>query len=806
VQAGPTLPTEEPVHSLTGWLRSLSDSDLLEALRRRPDLALPAPVDLPTLASRASVRTSLSRALDALDAFTLRVIEVIVAIGPDTDVATVTDWFRPQDHSAVEGALGQLRRGLLIWQEQERIHSVGALAEVLGRYPAGLGRRAHELFSSVNDISLSQLLRQLRLPPATQPNSGRAAAAQILASAPAAIGASSPAQLAILRRLADGPPVGTLRNAAGAAGMPRPGTDQDPNTPARELVAAGLLVPTDRDTVELPREIALLLREVPAGPVRPTPPEIATRDREPSVIDRGGATTVMETVRITGVLLDTIAEGPPSLLRSGGIGVRDLRRLARQLDIAESVTGVLLEVAFEAGLLASSSGMEAVYLPTTEFDVWQRRSVAERWVSLASAWLGMTRLPALIGQRDERDRTIAPLSAEVERHSAPALRLQLLGLLTALAPGRTPVSTADVLDRLAYDSPRRASANRDVAASALEEAAAIGLTGYGAITGYSRALLDGAVNGAPRGEHNAADALAVTLPEPVGEFLLQPDLTAVVPGPPTTELQRLLRATAELESAGGASVYRVSPTSLRRALDGGMSGSDLTQFFSAYSRTPVPQALQYMINDVASQHGRLRAGTATSYLRCDDESLLDRAAADARLDALNLTRIAPTVLISPAGISSVLERLRAAGFAPAAESGDGVIVTLASDAARLPGRPHSRIARVRQTTVDDHQLAEVVSRIRSSERIASAVRRSTSRVSQEVPGVTSASILELLRTAVRESRTIALGYVDDTGTGSQQTLMPISVGGGMVRGHSPEDSRLRSFPLQRITTVSLLDL
>jgi len=95
--------------------------------------------------------------------------------------------------------------------------------------------------------------------------------------------------------------------------------------------------------------------------------------------------------------------------------------------------------------------------------------------------------------------------------------------------------------------------------------------------------------------------------------------------------------------------------------------------------------------------------------------------------------------------------------------------------------------------------------LRASERLAAAVTNATSRVTQQVPGVTSASILELLRTAVREDLTIAIGYVDDTGTPSQRTLLPISLGGGMLRGHDPDDGRLRSYPLQRITTVSLLD-
>src|SRR4029079_19781150 len=128
------------------------------------------------------------------------------------------------------------------------------------------------------------------------------------------------------------------------------------------------------------------------------------------------------------------------LLRAGGLGVRELRRLSRVLEVAEPVTALLLEVAFEAGLVSHSTTVDPVYLPTTEFDAWVRRDTAERWVQLASGWLSMTRLPSLVGARDDRDKTIAALSADVERHSAPALRLQLLGLLAELSPGQAPAA------------------------------------------------------------------------------------------------------------------------------------------------------------------------------------------------------------------------------------------------------------------------------------------------------------------------------------------------------------------------------
>ncbi|CAN5593122.1 helicase-associated domain-containing protein [soil metagenome] len=811
----------EPPRSLTDWLRRSTDAELVALLRRRPDLALPAPVDIATLAARAGVRSSIARALDGLDAFTLRVLEVAVGLGDAVTLPEIAEWFdaAPGPSGPVASAVHRLRDWLLLWGADDDLHPVCAVRDVLGPYPVGLGRTSEQLYSMVNDLTLAPLLRALGLPAASQPRSGSMAAAAVVDSLDELLAASGEAELSILRRLAAGPPIGTLRNAtqpsAGAVASARAALgasapdgrarSAEQANPARDLLDRGLLVPVDRDTVELPREVALRLRRVPAGEVSALPPELAAVERGSTVIDGGGATAVLETVRLTEVLLDAIAADPPAQLRAGGLGVREVRRLTKLLDTDESITVLLIEVAYEAGLLSVTTHVDPTYLPTTEYDAWLRRATPARWVQLAAAWLAMTRLPSMIGERDDRDKTIAPLSAEVERHSAPGLRLQLLRMLVELPPGQAPGSDDEILTRLAWLAPRRASTSLQYARAMLAEAALLGVTCYGAITGYTRALVDGVETGAARAELNATDVLGIALPASVEEFLLQPDLTAVVPGPPTAALRQLLGAAADLESTGGASVYRISPTSLRRALDGGRSGSDLLQFFTSYSRTPVPQALQYLINDVASQHGRLRSGAATSYLRCDDEALLDRVMQDPSSDVLGLRRIAPTVVISSAAVSVLLERLRAGGFAPAAESSDGAIVTLATEAPRVPARQHSRLARVRATTVGDTQLSEVVSRLRAGERLAAAVTQSTSRVSQQIPGVTSASILELLRSAIRAERTIALGYVDDTGTPSQRILMPISLGGGMIRGHDPEDARLRSYPLQRVTTVSVLD-
>ncbi|NEB14159.1 helicase-associated domain-containing protein, partial [Streptomyces coelicoflavus] len=128
----------------------------------------------------------------------------------------------------------------------------------------------------------------------------------------------------------------------------------------------------------------------------------------------------------------------------------------------------------------------------------------------------------------------------------------------------------------------------------------------------------------------AARLLAPLFPEPLDHVLLQADLTAVAPGPLERGLADVLGVLADVESKGGATVYRFTPGSVRRALDAGQSAAGLHTFLARHSRTPVPQPLTYLIDDVARRHGRLRVGAASAYVRCDDDATLDEILADKR--------------------------------------------------------------------------------------------------------------------------------------------------------------------------------
>lgn len=210
-------------------------------------------------------------------------------------------------------------------------------------------------------------------------------------------------------------------------------------SPVRWLVDNRLLVPisngssTTSGTVELPREVGLLLRRDsgPLGPLRTSPPPVAAAPREAKAVDSAGAGQTMEVVRHTEGLLEQLAAEPAPVLRSGGIGVRDLRRLARTAGLDEPTTALLLEVAYAAGLAGEMElpgvtttryGADQQVLPTGGYEVWRAASLAQRWEQLARAWLTMTRQVGLVGRRDDRDRPITALSAEVERAGAPPTR------------------------------------------------------------------------------------------------------------------------------------------------------------------------------------------------------------------------------------------------------------------------------------------------------------------------------------------------------------------------------------------------
>lgn len=751
-----------PGTALADWLRGLDDDALAGLLRARPDLAVPAPADSAVLATRAGGLASVARACEDFDRFTLAALTAFVVAGADrTPVsrAAVVALLGPDvPPRRARDALEPLRRRGLVWGEDEALTVVPAAREIVGPYPGGLGRPSPDLDGTDIGARLAELSEQ---------------------------------ELRVLRALAAAPPVGSTRDAAEVPPLDRA------RTPVQRLLARGLLRRIDAGTVELPAQVGLVLRgDRPLGQLELNEPELPVRSRDGSVVDSTAAGAVLDLLRHVANLLAEWSEQPPTVLRTGGLGVRDLRRTARQLEIEESAVALLAEVSVAAGLVTSAeeSANNLLWLPTVAADAWLAARPEQRWAKLADAWLGLPRLPGLAGSRDDRDRPLVPLSDELRRPQAPVQRRRVLDALAQLPTGSGIERADDLAAVLAWRSPRQGGRRRDeVTTWTVEEATTLGLVALGACTSAGRALL-------LEGPVTAALTLAAALPEPVDHVLVQADRTVVAPGPLEPDLAREIGLVADVESAGGATVYRLTEATVRRALDAGRSAADLHELLRTRSRTPVPQSLTYLIDDVARRHGRLRGGAAASFLRCDDEAVLTELQAHPVAIRAELRRLAPTVLVSQLPLTQLLTELRSAGFSPIAEGADGQVLDLRAGPRRAAARPRPARRPPVPQALSAEQLTALVRGIRAGDAAAAAPLGPV----LATRGVSTGDTLELLQGAAHSGSSVWIGYVNAQGVASRQIVQPVSIGGGVLEGFDHSRGELRRFPLHRIISAAVV--
>ncbi|MFN8077703.1 MAG: helicase-associated domain-containing protein [Kineosporiaceae bacterium] len=824
------MPADRPraPRTLADALRARSEASLVRLLRARPDLAVPPPPDLGTLATRAASRPAVRHVLDTLSTAHLQVLEVLAVLPePCTAAGVARTWGAPAAQ-----VLADLDDLALVWGTPRALHLVRTVRDMLGPHPAGLGPPLAEALDRRSPARLAALLDDLGLP--AQPDPPRAAAAlaahlgspgvltALLAQAP-------PGTRDLLDRLVWGPPVGAVADAdrevrtatlAGAAA-----------SPVDWLLAHGVLAVADAGHVVLPREIGLALRggRVHAHP-SPTPPALPTVGADESRVAASAAAAAAEAVRLVGDLAQAWSQAPPGVLRAGGVGVRELRRTAQVLDVDPRVVAVLVEVALAAGLIADDGEADPRFAPTPAYDLWLTESTGRRWTWLADAWLSSPAAAHLVGARDARDAVVAAGSPATHQPGAAALREEVLGAFAAgCAPGRAAEGgraglAAWALTRATWSRPRRPAAHlADAVAGLLEEAELLGLLALGAPAPTLRAVVrddrtapEEEAWDAAAGEaawDAAAQAVDAALPPPVDHLLLQADLTAVAPGPLVADLQATMDTLADVDSRGGATVYRFSAASVRRGLDLGMSGEEILGLLRAASRTGVPQPLEYLVADVARRHGTLRVGAAQSFVRTDDVAALDELIADRRAARLGLRRLAPTVACSPLPAEDLLAGLRAVGLAPAAEGPAGQVLLTrptghradpAGAARRRPGAlAPSAQARPAVPRPSAQALTRMIRALRAAEDAVPARASAVAPAPGAAAGpIDPATLVAALRLAADRRASVWASLVEADGHSGVRLLEPLTVEGGLLTALDPGSGRVRSFPLHRIRGVS----
>jgi hypothetical protein len=585
----------------------------------------------------------------------------------------------------------------------------------------------------------------------------------------------------VLERLVWGPP----RGSVGDIKNPGPGVNW--------LLDKKFLVPLDQRTVILPREVAIALR---GGKIHKErfikQPELQGARRDDRQVNLAAIANVSTVLRWVEELLNFWADEPADALRAGGLGVRDLKIVSTHLGVDESCTAFVAELAYLASLISFDA--DDRILPSNKFDIWLMQTPADRWQMLASQWLITSRVSGLVGRVEAKN--VAALGPELDRVNAArvrALTLELLRENQGIAPDWNSFKEV-----LSWRAPvrRNSSLQEELAEWTLREAEWLGITGQGAISKFGDQFLSG----------DDLSSINEDLPKTVDHILIQSDNTAIAPGPLEHEISQALAMMAEIESRGGATVYRFTESTIRRALDHGKTGDEIKTFLVKTSKTPMPQPLEYLIADVAKKHGKLRVGNTSSFIRCEDTALISQIMNDKKLEILALRRIAPEVVICDMDATDAMRVLRECGYLPAGESANGMILTgPKTNRALTKPRPPRVIGEVE--IPDTESLMTAIRTLRTGEKSTfrqTRLRQVASEALGQLPRTTANETMEILNQFIIDEKTLSIGYADNNGGVTHRIIDPIRISAGALIARDHATGEVQSFRIPRITGVAPL--
>ena len=338
------------------------------------------------------------------------------------------------------------------------------------------------------------------------------------------------------------------------------------------------------------------------------------------------------------------SEAPPAL-NDGGLGVAPVRSLAKKLGVPAVQVGVIANHLVRREILrpevARIEGRGRNRAPVYRWGVasddgWESRSAVHQWADLVAWWL-----EADLAERRGTPERVARESPDPDAVLARSLFVRfLLGVDTG-----TGLDAEDLAIGLWWRFPAVFGPNHVDALVAV--ARALGIVpsaGPVGITSAARALLAGRV-----GEIVADDER---------NFVVQNDHTIVAPTNLSRDLASSLAVIADLESEGGARVFRLTEASIARGLEHGFDGPGLEAFLCDNASKPVPQAVVYLVHDVARKRNRLSIAEGATVIVSDDPALVAQAV---KVTAARLRAVGLHAAVSPLAAAKVEVALRAKG-------------------------------------------------------------------------------------------------------------------------------------------------
>jgi hypothetical protein len=353
-------------------------------------------------------------------------------------------------------------------------------------------------------------------------------------------------------------------------------------------------------------------------------------------------------------VLAQLSSTPQPALKSGGIGTNAVKAVAKAVGLPTPTTGLVVILLIELQLLGTvvteatgrgrNRNVVEEWRPIRS-DEWRTSAPVDQWLWLVSTWAQSVRLPLTetpLQRHDLKDAGGHP----------PLARGLLLRALRHI-PESVAVDRKQFGHWVAFKYPTMCTPG--IANQLVDQAQILG-------------LLDGTdlIVPTPLARHwLAGDDLRAVVAAGSRGFVVQADHTIIAPPDLSHEVTVRLHQIATLESDHGAHVYRIDDHTLTPAFDAEYDADDILAFLADHSTVGIPEVVDRTIRDASARHGRLRVGSTTTWIACDDPVMLSNAVA---VNRAGLTAVSPTAAVSELPRNKVVAALRAAGIAAVDET------------------------------------------------------------------------------------------------------------------------------------------
>ena len=302
----------------------------------------------------------------------------------------------------------------------------------------------------------------------------------------------------------------------------------------------------------------------------------------------------------------------------------------------------------------------------------------------------------------------------------------------------------------------------------------IGLTSNGIAQAWMNQALEGKIDA-------AAEAVAKHMPTLQSRIILQTDLSIVAPGPLEVAAEDRLREFAQAETIGLASHFRLTPLSVSYALERGHSIDEIRASLLELSGTPLPQPVEYLLNDVVRRFGRIKVvadeSAGGAYIRVSDTTLAIELANDLRHRIISLRQIDAKTLYSKYTADVVYFTLRDYGHLAVRANQDDTVIS--------PERINSQT----EKTAAVDPVKALVAKLRSAETNSGDGENEM--------------MLRQLQLAIKNKSAIVVTYVGKDGTEHRFLLEPVAISNGRLRSRDKKADIERTLPLANIVKLEL---